>query len=162
MKLEKIIETASEVLNVQDPAILKRCANLVLGNIAANYRDCIATQIFTVTTEKIQYSQFEKTFLKVKSVIHGGQEVDYSLFVDFVKVPNGKVTVEYCYIPVFVNANDDITVPNLSEQCFVYGVLTEYAIISGMFNEAKIWGEKFEQGLFTSNPKYKQLVLPRR
>lgn len=161
MNLGSIIESASEVLNIQDTAVLKRCANLVLGNVAANYIDCEAVQAFTVNNERINYSEFSKTFLKVKSVKIGNSLVDYSLFVDYVAVPNGKVVVTYCYVPFFLSDTEEIVVPGLSEQCFVYGVLTEYAIISGMYNEAKVWGEKFAEGLFNAHPKYKQLRIPR-
>ena len=157
MKLKDIIKASAEILNVQDDAILKRCANLVLSNIAANYIDCVATQNFDVVDDRIYYDQFDKTFLKIKSI-----NCDYSLFIDYIKVPNGQRVVEYCYIPAFENDTDEIVIPGLSESCFVFGVLTEYAIISGMMNEARIWGEKFAAGLFSSNPKNKNIVMPRR
>jgi len=139
--------------------MIKRCANLVLGNIASNHRECVATQTFNVTDGRIEYREFKKNFLKVRSVKIGTRNVSHSLFINFMAVPNGRVTVEYCFIPIFERLSQEIHVPNLSEQCFVYGVLTEYAVISGMFNEAKIWSHKFETELFGTNPKYKKLVL---
>ena len=154
MKLENIVKSASEILNVSDDIILKRCANLVLSNLAANYIDCVAVETFDVHDGKINYTEFDKTFLKVKKC-----NVDYSIFIDYLKVPNGRITVEYCYIPVFENDTDEIVVPGLSEEAFVYGVITEYAIISGMHNEAQIWGEKFESALFKGNPKHKGIRL---
>jgi len=156
MKQKNILEAAAEILGVQESSfpILRRCANLVLSNIAANHRDCEATQTFNVTDGKIEYKDFKKTFLRVKSVSTGS----YSLYIDFMQVPNGRVEVTYSYIPAFSdNLEEIIHIPNLAEKTFLYGVITEYAIISGMFNEAKVWNEKFESGLFATNQKHKNL-----
>jgi len=161
MKLSTIIESAQEVLNTEDPVILKRCANLVLGYIATNHRECVATQTFHVTNGKIKYNRFNKNFLGVKSVKIDGRVVAHTLYMDYIATPNGVVTVEYRYVPVFKNDNQKIVIEGISEQCMVYGVLTEYAVICGMLNEAKVWAEKYETELFNNNPKYKNLRLPR-
>ena len=157
MQLKNIIKSVGDILNIQDNATIRRCANLVLGNIAANHRDCIATQTFNVTDNKIRYSDFEKTFLRIHRI-----NVEHSLYVNYIRVPNGRVTVKYGYIPEFINDDDEIIIPNLTEQCFTYGVLTEYAIINGMFNEARIWSDKFEAELFGTSPKNRNIVLPAR
>jgi len=161
MKLKNIIKLVSEMLNVQDEKIIKRCANLVLGNIASNHRDCIAKQTFTVTNGRIDYSEFNRTFLKIVSIKSGGRSLEYSLFVDFIEVQNGQITVEYAFVPVFESENSSVAIPGITEQTFVYGVLTEYAIISGMVNEAKIWNHKFEEGLFATNIRNKNIILPK-
>jgi len=158
MKQNEILQTAAEILGLQEAGypLLRRCANLVLANIASNYRDCVAKQVFFVTDGKIEYKDFNRTFLRVKNVSAG----TYSLYIDFLQVPNGRVEVEYCFIPKFTDdAEQEIFIPGLSEQIFVYGVITEYALISGMFNEAKIWNEKFEAGLFSTDERNKNLCL---
>jgi hypothetical protein len=158
MKQKDVLQSAAEILGLQETGypLLLRCANLVLANIAANYRDCVTKQVFNITNGKIEYKNFEKTFLRVKNVSGGV----YSLYVDYLQVPNGKVEVEYCFVPKFTDdAEQEIFIPNLSEQIFVYGVITEYALISGMFNEAKAWSEKFEAGLFKSDERNKNLCL---
>jgi len=164
MKQKNILEAAAEILGLQAASypILRRCANLVLANIAANHRECLATQTFDVTDGRIEYKDFKKTFLRVKSVSTG----TYSLFIDFMQVHtphsgsgiNGRVEVTYCYIPAFSKKlGQAIRIPNLAEKTFIYGVITEYALISGMFNEAKVWNEKFEAGLFQTSEKHKNL-----
>lgn len=162
MKLINVLEGAAEVLGLQNTSysILRRCANLVLANIAANHRDCEARQIFTVTDGKIEYKKFDKNFLRVGSVRVNGAEADYSLFIDFLGVPNGKVEIVYYYVPTYPDdLNHEIFVPNLSEQTFIYGVITEYALIAGSFNEAKAWNEKFEAGLFGTSERNRNLKL---
>ena len=159
MKQKNILQGAVEILGLQETSfsILRRCANLVLANIAANHRDCEATQTFDVRDGKIEYKDFYKTFLRVKSVSSG----TYSLFIDFMQVPNGQVEVTYFYIPAFTDDLEEVIhIPNLAEKTFIYGVITEYALISGMFNEAKVWNERFEAGLFGTNERVKRLKVP--
>ena len=155
MKQIDILQSAAEILGLQETSypILRRCANLVLAGLATNHRDCEATQVFNVRDGKIEYKDFSKTFLRVKSMT-----VPYSLFIDFMQVPNGRVEVKYFYVPNFSeNLDEVIHIPNLAKETFVYGVITEYALISGMFNEAKVWNEKFTSGLFHTNEKHKNL-----
>lgn len=165
MKQKDVLQGAAEILGLQENnyAILRRCANLVLANIAANYRDCVATQSFSkVFDGKIEYKDFEKPFLKVKNIKVNGEEAGYSLFIDFLQVRGGgKVEVIYCYVPSYTdNLDHEIRIPNLSKETFIYGVITEYALISGMFNEAKVWNEKFEVGLFGTSPKNGLIRIP--
>jgi hypothetical protein len=162
MKLNNIVSASAEILGLGESnrAILKRCAGLVLANIAANYRDCIAVQKFNTADGLVKYTAFDRTFLRVLSVRAGGAEVPHSLYIDCIKVPAGAVEIRYAYVPAFdEEGTADVTIPNLTEQGFTYGVLAEYAFISGMFNEAKIWNEKFEQALFNKS-KYKKVKMP--
>lgn len=162
MKLKNVLDGAAEILGLQETnfSILRRCANLVLANIATNYRDCEASQIFDVTDGKIEYKAFNKTFLRAKNVRANGADAHYSLFIDFLGVPNGRVEVIYFYVPAYPDdLNYEIFIPNLCEQTFIYGVITEYALISGSVNEALSWNEKFEAGLFGTSEKNKNLKI---
>jgi len=163
MKQKDILEGAAEILGLHESnfSILRRCANLVLSNIAANYRHCVIGQEFNVTDRKIEYKDFMFTFLGVKHVWLNGADAPYSPFIDFLQVPNGKVQVIYYYVPAFTEDLEQyIYVPNLSKETLIYGIITEYAIISGMFNEAKVWNERFEAGLFGKSPRNKRVRIP--
>lgn len=181
MKLKKIVETCAEVLGLQDVvelinkpettaedlkknssfSILQRCANLVLGNIAGNYVQCVARQTFVVSVNRINLDRFENDFIKVINVKKEGLEIDYDLFADHLRLQNGTVEIEYAYMPRFENADSQLVINGVSEDCLVYGILAEYAFISGMFNEAKIWNEKFERFLFGTDKKNTVLPAPR-
>lgn len=49
----------------------------------------------------------------------------------------------------------------LDKATLVYGVLAEYAFVAGMFNEWKVWQEKYNAGLFKAQHG-KSRVLPVR
>ncbi len=47
----------------------------------------------------------------------------------------------------------------LDRATLVYGVLAEYAFVAGMFNEWKVWQEKYNSGLFKAQHG-KSRVMP--
>ena len=47
----------------------------------------------------------------------------------------------------------------LDKATVVYGVLAEYAFVAGMFNEWKVWQEKYNSGLFKAQ-NGKSRILP--
>jgi hypothetical protein len=105
-----------------------------------------------VTDNIIDFKSFDKTFLKIKSVKKNGIEIKHDLYIDFISVPNGVVTVEYAYVPVFKSGMDLVSnvTSIISESALLYGMLYEYSSVSGLLNEAKYFGKKFEQCLFES------------
>ena len=48
----------------------------------------------------------------------------------------------------------------VSKSTLVYGVLTEYAFVAGMFNEWKVWNAKYRDGLFKANNNGKTRRIP--
>ena len=47
----------------------------------------------------------------------------------------------------------------LDNATMIYGVLSEYAFVAGMFNEWKVWQEKYNAGLFKAQHG-KSRILP--
>ncbi|MCM1404095.1 MAG: hypothetical protein NC133_01105 [Prevotella sp.] len=55
----------------------------------------------------------------------------------------------------------DPTDYGLDNATLVYGILSEYAFVAGMFNEWKVWQEKYNAGLFKAQ-NGKSRILPVR
>lgn len=148
MKLKKIIDVASVLLGVDCRDILFRCANLCVSNVACNLKDCVTEQTFIVTDGKIYYNQFNYQFLKVREC-----NVRYEIYTDFIAVPNGKVVIEYAYIPCFTKQTEDISKIGgvMNGDVLLYGILAEYASISGLWDEYKMYNEKFQILLFNQH-----------
>ena len=49
----------------------------------------------------------------------------------------------------------------LSSAGLTYGLLSEYAFLNGMFNEARVWSVRFEQLLFQEINGRRSITLPR-
>ena len=162
MKLKDIISSASEILGLggEEDAILLRCANLVAATVAANYISCAYTQDFENPTGKIDYKEFEKPPIRIRAVKKGGAVVAHKTFLGYLRVPFGRITIDYDFIPRYEDTEDEVAFPGLSAEGFTYGVLAEYAFLSGMFNEAKVWNEKFQNHLFAAQKQIKRLTLP--
>lgn len=47
----------------------------------------------------------------------------------------------------------------LNQATLIYGILAEYAFVAGMFNEWKVWQEKYNSGLFKAQ-NGKSRILP--
>ncbi|MDR0462434.1 MAG: hypothetical protein LBG88_03865 [Christensenellaceae bacterium] len=168
MKLKSLITDAAKMMGIcasetsKNFSILFRCANLAVSCVACNYLECVAIQTFAVTDGKIDFTQFEKKCLKIKSVKVGGREIQYDLFMNRLTVPNGKVTVEYAYVPYFTDAEQEIATVagRVDESVLLYGIMAEYAGISGFESEAKTYGDKFENLLLRSTRTGHVRVLP--
>ena len=151
MKVKNIIADCAQILGLGDVgedspdySILFRCANLVAANAASSYLECIETKSFHAPTGRIEFSEFNRQVLQIKEVKMNGAVVRHELFMGFIMVPSGTVDVTYSFIPVFEDGEDEAGIVPMSGSAFVYGILAEYAFISGMFNEAKVWNQKFE------------------
>jgi hypothetical protein len=169
MILGEIIKEAANIVGLNNVVrdnknfnILFRCANLVLSNIALNYHDCIAEQKFNVTEHLIEFCQFEKPCFKIKSVKIDGKEIEYGLYMNMITVPNGFVVVEYAYIPRFEGWDDDTVncLGKFDDSILLYGIIAEYASISGLSHEYKVYSEKFEKLLSKSARTGHARVMP--
>lgn len=60
-----------------------------------------------------------------------------------------------------ISNNTNIMVEDygLDNATVVYGILSEYAFVAGMFNEWKVWQEKYNAGLFKAQHG-KSRILP--
>ncbi|MCL2621842.1 MAG: hypothetical protein FWD32_02305 [Firmicutes bacterium] len=166
INVSEVLDCASELLQLPDDpnniSLLKRCLNIVISDIATNYYDCRDVKTFNVTNNQIEYSQFERRIFRVVKIYVNGVICDYSLFAGFIRVPNGVVAVEYTYIPEIDQALNTVYLPAINQEGVIYGVMAEYAIVSGMFNEAKVWNERFNSFLFSAKLNNKNIVLPTR
>ena len=153
MRIKNIIESAAKLLGMTDSGsnfdVLLQCANLVATNIASSYLELVAKQTFTVTNGRIRLTKFRRAFLRVKNI----STRFYRLFTDRVEIPNGRVTVEYAYVPRFRTGNERNPFPTLGDDGLAYGIAAEYSFITGMFSEAQVWNRRLEELLFSARPK---------
>jgi len=171
MKIKNIISNVAQVLGLNDVVelvaegvsvqqlkgnmnynLLLRCASLVVANVAANFIESVASQTFMTRDGEIKICKFKHSLQSIRRVVHGGREVDYRLQIDRILVPVGRVTVTYVFTPAIESGLEENPFV-LSHQALEYGILAEYAFVSGMFNEGKVWNEKFLEMMFGTKHK---------
>ena len=177
MKIKEIIKNVAVVLGLGDVvelindggntkellgninySILVRCASFVVTNIATNYIPLIDKQSFDVVDGKIRLSAFSQPFISARSVKRNGRVVEYKLYTGHLKVPNGRHEVEYSYLPC-IKTGEEQNPFEVAPVALEYGILAEYSFISGMFNEANVWSEKFTELLFHAR-RGKTVIMP--
>ncbi|MDR0975515.1 MAG: hypothetical protein LBM01_00960 [Christensenellaceae bacterium] len=140
-------------------ALLKNCVGLTISNIATNYKQFVSTEDFDVSNNGILISAFTKKFLKVKKISSAGQPIFYRVFADKIEVPNANLKVEYAYIPTLSSDNEVINFAGIPNEAIIFGAMAEYAFISGMNNEGKVWRAQFESLMFGND--FRDKVLPK-
>lgn len=174
MKIKEIIKNAAIILGLSDVVeviqsgtktqrlnninfrVLLRASNLVVANLAANFTELTQKVEINFTDGRIQLSDFPSPFVRIIRVRELGRDIDFRLFIDHVALTSrqgsGIVEVEYAYLPTVKDGEECNPFP-LPAAALEYGILSEYAFISGMFNEAQVWRAKLAELLFATKRK---------
>lgn len=156
----------ADSLTTRNINLLIRCTSLVLGQIASDIIPLKTKQTLTSSAGSILLSGLTSKLYKVLSVKRNGRKVAFKVYPTYIDIGerDGEFEVEYNYLPSDKTAlTDNIDeVGNLIDaRTIAYGVASEYAYISGLFEEAKMWEEKFKNALDTKT-KLKNYYLKAR
>lgn len=133
---------------VQAKALL-RCFNLVENEVALDYLPLLAEEELETETGAVYYASLSREAARVVGVWdEWGNSVPFTLFPDYLKTQPNKVRVRYTYLPQEKSFNDksDFTL-QASVHLFAYGVAAEYALASGLFEEAAVWDRKYKDAI---------------
>ncbi len=129
--------------------LLIRCANIKIKEIACDYLPLTDECEMVVENGQIELGAFPRRVKEVLSVTKGGvrQYFKVSPSSIFVKT-GGRVIVKYHYLPTDIKLNDMVEVDSrVSDVTLIFGVLSEYCMATGRYEEGVYWGEKFESGM---------------
>lgn len=128
---------------------LLRCFNLVENEVALDYLPLLAEDEIETGTGVIYYATLLREAARVVGVWdEWGNAVPFTLFPDYLKTQPNKVRVRYTYLPKEKSFKDrsDFTL-QASVRLFAYGVAAEYALASGLFEEAAVWEKKYKDAI---------------
>jgi hypothetical protein len=151
-----VVESSLDTLN-----LLVRCANLSIAEIATDYVPLTTTELVTVNGEFLPYDKLGKTVLDVVKVVsRGGTTVRYKMRPDGIQLPNGKITIEYKYLPPRYRWEDECDYKSgiITSRIVAYGVITEYCIISGLQDDAVLWDGRYRQSLINASSRTSRRV----
>lgn len=146
--------------------LLIRCTDLVLGEIASDQIPLKCVETLSSADGQIYFSSFANKVYKILSVKKNSSKISFKVFPTYIETgKSGEVEVEYNFLPeTKTSLTDSIDeVANLVDlRTIAYGVASEYAYISGLFEEAKMWEEKFKNAIDAKTKLKNYTVKARR
>ncbi len=129
--------------------LLLQCFNMVENELALDYIPLFREDEMTVTNGKILYSSFGSDVSRIVKVTDlEGRKLPFKLFATYLQVSGERVRVRYAYMPaakVLSGVSDFKT--EVSERLFAYGMAAEYAMTTGLYEEAAVWDKKYKEGI---------------
>lgn len=144
---------------------LVNCLNLVLDEIACDYFPLMKTEnILPEDGYKINFSSLSKNLLKVYKITNKyGNNIKYKLFPSYIYCPCSSAEITYSYKPDKVNLLTDLKdFSFLTERTIAYGVITEYLILLGQYDEASFWEKRFKDSLLSTYRKRSDILIKAR
>ena len=153
--------TANDDEEVQ--ALLK-CFHLIENEVALDYIPLRAEDTLLSPSCTAKFSELS---LKPARIISVTDEWDnplkFKIFPDFLKTNAGKIKILYSYLPtekdVFGESDFQLL---LSERALSFGVCAEYCLLSGLYEQAEIWKNKYKDALKAAMRSQKSRVLSSR
>lgn len=144
------IESGTEGDN-SDVEMLVRCANLVIGEVAEEYIPLVTKESVTIDEDGFLYSELAERLNDIRSVARksDGKQVKITQYFDrFTVKDTGEYEITYSYIPAPLSIGDEIPrFGSASERTLAYGTACEYALISGMSDDAVTWDGRYKSSL---------------
>ena len=130
---------------------LLRCYNIVENEIALDYFPLINTERLNVSGGKITFTQFSYTPVEIKKVTNtSDMGVPFSVYSAYLEVPKGysAVNVTYSYVPEKKELGGETAfTERISARLLAFGVVSEYCLATGRYEEGKLWGERYRDAL---------------
>ncbi|MBR2970192.1 MAG: hypothetical protein IKC48_00100 [Clostridia bacterium] len=175
MKLRESIELAAAALNLSDvlgreltdtDKLLITCANNCIDEIASEYLPIKKEKTAWAVGGKIAYAELDQTVYDVLELRDKrGNVVEFSVMPSHIAVEqDGEYTVRYCTRPPILGADDEVPVTlRLSPRVLSYGIVAEYLLYGGFYEEAVTYDARFKDALkrATSGNGEKKIKLRR-
>lgn len=152
----------AEQQELQDKLV--KCFNLVLNEIASEYLPMVKVEKVKAKGDMIEFSKLNLRpcdIVYVKDSLGGN--VQFRVFDQFLLIDKQDCEVEVCYnaYPNDLSFYQEIDT-KLSERVYAYGIVREYYFIQTLYEDAKVWDERFKNALAAADRKKGETVLPRR
>lgn len=146
--LNKTATTNNETLQTVEKMV--NLINMVIEELAGTFIPMVVKQKMTSNSGKFYYVNFSKKPVEILGVYsEKDQPINYNQTAEYLEVNCNTVYVEYSYIPPVYNVNSEIGYDNnqISPSTLVYGLLAEYCVVMGAFDEAVMWHDRFVSGV---------------
>lgn len=149
-----LVKNYIEVLNV----VQKRLAT-----------ECFSLRTFESVEIKSQqplfYRDLSRFFYKMIKVVSNDKLVKFDFVENGIMLPEGKCEIWYQYLPEDVNnIEEDVESFNgkVTERMYALGVCSEYCLVSGMYDTANYFEEKFIEAINSCRVDHSHKSMPKR
>ena len=151
-----------------DSNILINCLNVVLNDISTNYFE-IKKFYENNFTNKVKISNIIGDF-ELKEIIAvydlTGAEINYNITNGYIVTDRNGFKMEYTVFPIVVKKKtDEINFwdnKNLRSFIIAQGVVAEFYLIKGCFEESQIWDQKFKNSMHGLIQPRREIKMPVR
>ena len=129
--------------------LLLHCFNIVENELALDYLPLQAEDTFSTNTGVISYQQLLHSAVRILRVTNvDGESVKFFIYPEYLKTQPGEVKVVYTYTPKTKTLTEESDfVLYVSSRLFAYGMAAEYALATGLYEEAAIWDKKYKEAI---------------
>lgn len=177
MKVKDILKGASVVLSKfdlvnkfddengasdHDIQVLLEALNLVLSEIACDYIPLYKVEDIEAVNNAFDVNTLSYPLLAIRSIKDRyGRGARFIIDGDNIKLLSGKYQIKYTYKPDKVKLDDEIKGfdRGLTDRVIIYGVVSEYYLINGLYSEAELMRGKFEGALTSACKKLNNIIM---
>ena len=124
--------------------------NLVISELSATFIPMINSETVNVENGKIYYAKLKENAIKIIDVYDiDGKELSAKYTAEYIVVSGDKAIVEYEYAPSNYGLTDTIgySAKDVSLSTLAYGLIAEYSISQGCFDEAVMWHKRYVESV---------------
>lgn len=140
-----------------------KCINMIVSEIASDYLPVVYEEEVEAVNGIIPYDKLTKRLINLKKVSKNASKIGAKMFPNEIVLNNsGLVRVEYCFMPDAVGLGDDIQLsPKITLMLIVYGVLGEYCLLQGRYEDSVLFDKRYREMLKIACRETKEIKLKR-
>lgn len=166
MTVKECMELAAVHLGIEEPittyfaekgtaedekkaTLLLTCFNIVENELALDYFPLVAEDTVETDGGVVDFSALQNDAVRITKVTdEWGNSAAFQLFSSYLKTQPGKVCVTYTYTPKKKTTDEKSDFYTaVSVRLISYGMAAEYAMATGLFEDAAVWDKKYKEGI---------------
>lgn len=128
---------------------LLRALNLTVKEVGTEFKNLYYEENITFENNKANISSLSQTLFKIVEIRDEFQTFNFNIIDDYILInSNGTKTIRYITVPEDLTKDDNIYFFDaIYEKPLALGTCMEYYYINNIFDEAKVWEERFYKSL---------------
>lgn len=157
-----------EVMSSESKKLVSLFNSAVMAHeeLALDYFPLLKREEIIVENNKLYYADLSKEVKDIYSIDGiDGKSFTFKAFPDYCHVfGNGNMTITYSYVPAKIDFGGKIEnfCGKVSCKMMALLVASEYCYMQTMYEEAKMWRERFEDCIKNNMSKKSNIIMPKR